>query len=774
VNPVTKKGYDAAEAQEKEDDLDRWRFAAEIVDVVLATPPDWSARIGILGKWGEGKSTVLQFAEHMLRKKGSIVFTFSPWAIQNWNDLWEDFGNRLSEALSDADVPFDNSWKKFAKDSGKWLESIGVDQLAEAAAAALGRDKAYTAAFGALGRWLRYDGAQIHAIRDKLQDKRLVVLIDDLDRCAPDLIPQLLLSLRELLDLPGFTFLLAFDDEIVARALTEANPAWVEGTNFLEKILDFRFYLPTITEVQKKKLISRAMTRYCPFVPEESIKEIQDLLPNNPRKLKSLIRSLAALQPQLTRHDPEELNWVDMWLAQMLRLESYRFFERLLKDGVLEKEAGTLYQAMQRLRTTKPKDETEGTNESLLRLMKEAGVEDSVLTQRLVHLIEACRSRSSFKFRYMCQLAVRPHAVTWKEFRAIRTAWEVDRLPAVLAQWISRHAEERIISVEDVEAELFEAISGKRNELLSVASDSKSLKEHESLLAEVGTLTEMLEQFLLNLQKLTAPRFQKVYELASHWIGFRKNAADRLQRDREEELLLKLLSSASDQLSTKILELVLPDSWDFDIDDGTLQLRRTLREKCEAIVAPKAAEQAIGFMARDGAIRSLTEHGRFPAVEYCLFHSRSPVWRTSLREELLSLIRRGRVEQVIYTNVRDFLDLLVYGLERGIDSIGRQEIGKLLSDEEFVRSLWETVISREIQYRMLITFIRARRSLIKNGASEAALPLTEELKSRLEEESQANAPAPGSAENTPTVPGPAGVGVQPTTVSVRAKTRLTD
>lgn len=739
---MTKKGYDATEAQEQDDDLDRWRLAAEIVDVVLATPADWSARIGILGKWGEGKSTVLQFAERMLKKKGSIVFTFSPWAIQNWNDLWEDFGNRLSEALSDADVPFDNSWKKLAKDSGKWLESIGVDQLAEAAAAALGRDKAYTAAFGALGRWLRYDGAQIRAIRDKLQDKRLVVLIDDLDRCGPDLIPQLLLSLRELLDLPGFTFLLAFDDEIVARALTEANPAWAEGANFLEKILDFRFHIPAVTEVQKQKLISRAMARYCAFVPEESTKEIQDLLPNNPRKLKSLIRSLAALRPQLTRHDPGELNWVDMWLAQMLRLESYRLFELLLKDGILEKEAGFLFRSVQTMRqlTNKPKDEKEAPNESLLRLIKEAGIEDSVLIQRLVRLVEASRSRSTFKFRYMCELAVRPHAVTWREFRGIRTAWEADRRPVVLAQWISCHAQKRIASVEDVEAELFEAISGKRNELLSAASESKSLQEHESLLVEVGTLSEMLEQFLLGLQKLTAPRFKKVFDQASHWIGFRKNAADRCERDREEELLLKLLSSASDQLSSEILELVLPDSGDF-IEDGTLNLRRALREKCEAKVAPKAAKEAIEFMARDGAIRSLTEHGRFPAVEYCLFHPRSPVWRTSLREDFLGLIRRGRVEQIIYTNVRDFLDLLVDGLKRGIDSIGPQEIEKLLLDEEFVRCLWETVISREIQYRMLITFIRARRSLIENGASAAALPLTEALQSRQEEETQANATA---------------------------------
>ncbi len=268
-------GYDAAQARRDEDDLDRWRFAAEIVEVILTTPSDWSARIGIFGKWGEGKSTVLRFAEQMLQEKQNIVFSFSPWAIQNWNDLWEEFGNRLLETFSATKIPFDGAWKKTAKDSGKWLESKGVSKLGEMAAALFGREKAYNAAFGVLSRWLKYDGAQVRAIRQELGNRRLVVLIDDLDRCSPALLPQLLLSLRELLDLPGFTFLLAFDDEIVSRALTVENPAWVVGSDFLEKILDFRFHLPPITEQQKERFINRAMAKYCPFVPKESVKGIR-------------------------------------------------------------------------------------------------------------------------------------------------------------------------------------------------------------------------------------------------------------------------------------------------------------------------------------------------------------------------------------------------------------------------------------------------------------------------------------------------------------------
>jgi len=160
----------------------------------------------VFGKWGEGKSTVLRFAEYLLKEKQCLAIRFNPWAIRDWNDLWQEFGSAVFEALSSADIPYDGSWKKSVRDAGKWLEAKGVARFTENVADYFGKGKAYSTTFGVVGRWLWVDGPQNRAIRDKLGDRRIVVLIDDLDRCAPDLLPRLLLSLRELLDLPGFTF----------------------------------------------------------------------------------------------------------------------------------------------------------------------------------------------------------------------------------------------------------------------------------------------------------------------------------------------------------------------------------------------------------------------------------------------------------------------------------------------------------------------------------------------------------------------------------------
>jgi hypothetical protein len=129
----------------------------------------------------------------------------------------------------------------------------------------------------------------------------------------------------------------------------------------------------------------------------------------------------------------------------------------------------------------------------------------------------------------------------------------------------------------------------------------------------------------------------------------------------------------------------------------------------------------------------MAEPDRFWAIKYCLFKPESPLWKTPLREELIELIRSGRESSVVYVNAREYFDLLAEGLERGIDWLQRQDIVLLLSCEAFVKSLWETVTSRSIQYRMQIKFLRARDTFLQNGASITALPLTAELSARLDE-----------------------------------------
>jgi hypothetical protein len=422
-----------------------------------------------------------------------------------------------------------------------------------------------------------------------------------------------------------------------------------------------------------------------------------------------------------------------MWLAQMIRLESYAFFERLLIGDTLDREVGSLYRLLRGRSGNKLGEEGQEKDHELKELIKSSGVENSGTVTRILKLIDATRARATLMFRYVCEIAIRPHAVTWKEFYELFSRWAADSRASVLAKWIAKHATERSVSAQDVENELFDSIVNRRQNYLAAAAESASVGEQEDNANQTGLLWQMAEQYLIDLKKLGVPEFKRLYGQASYWIGFSRNPRDKALRVQEEALLLKLLSSASLSLSTGLFDCIYPEN-EYPGLDESAKPRAALREKCLRIVYEKAAEEAIHFFARDGAINSLAEQGRFFAVKCCLFQPDSPVWRAPLQERLINVVGSGRQNFAVYVNVRDFFGLLVQGLETGIDSIRRESVAAVLSNEEFVRSLWGTIVSRGIQYRLQISFLRGRQSLIQKGVSEALLPLTEDLDSRLREE----------------------------------------
>ena len=93
------------------------------------------------------------------------------------------------------------------------------------------------------------------------------------------------------------------------------------------------------------------------------------------------------------------------------------------------------------------------------------------------------------------------------------------------------------------------------------------------------------------------------------------------------------------------------------------------RKKRSSVSDTLDHQSLLALVVEGDAIHSLTEQGRFTGVKYCLFQRRSPVWTSKLSNRLLAIIREGRTDPTIYLNVRDFFDLVVNGLERGIDSI---------------------------------------------------------------------------------------------------------
>lgn len=725
-------GYDSAQRLKKDDDLGRWRFASEIASVIRSTPADWSARIGIFGKWGEGKSTVLHFLEEMLKPEGNIVFYFTPWAVQELDELWEEFGNALLDALETEKLEVEFPGKGTIRKLKEKIGSTGIPDLVQGGMELWGKDKLYKGALGFVGKWLKPDGAQVQKIREKLGDKRVIVFIDDLDRATPELLPKLLLSLREILDLPGFTFVLAFDNEIVADGLVTTNSAWGDGDSFLDKILDFHYYLPPISKAGKRLLLKNMLDRYAKFVPQESIGPVEHLLPDNPRKLKRLVRGLVSLHPQLVRHGADELNWVEIWLAEMIRQESYEFFMHLLDGGQLDPLIGITYKLRRNERRKKGEDKDD--NADIKKVIDEVGGVNEQQTERLIELVNATRNLAGFHLEYNFKFALRPETITWKEFYELLAQWKETPQPGTISSWIAKQSAANSIDPTDIEADLYQTFLNAKHNAASKAAEASTVEDNATYCTEAKSLLTMTEQFLGLPGMFTPERFGVLYEKSLYWIAFRVNPADGDLREAERNLLFALVDRATNDDAPAMIEALKPmDPWAFGPEDAeTMRLKKELRDECVTRLLPKVENAFPAYLNRPESLRLLSTSQGSSSFRYVLFSPDRIPWAAVIRGALLETLHKAKSDQNAYDKANEFLQLLVDAASNRSNYIARESAVSIAGDREFIVALWQGVTSRHIQFRMLKSYLLKRAALLELGAQEEDLPLSPELAKAME------------------------------------------
>jgi len=133
------------------------------------------------------------------------------------------------------------------------------------------------------------------------QDRRLVVFVDDLDRCLPEKAIEVLEAIKLFLDVEGCVFVIGVDRQVIERGIQvkyrelqralgvegdEARrlPA-ISGADYLEKIVQLPFILPPVEADQVKAFIQGVVQQF----PEEDARCVDVFalgIERNPRKIK--------------------------------------------------------------------------------------------------------------------------------------------------------------------------------------------------------------------------------------------------------------------------------------------------------------------------------------------------------------------------------------------------------------------------------------------------------------------------------------------------------
>lgn len=136
----------------------------------------------------------------------------------------------------------------------------------------------------------------------KIKYKEIVV-IDDLDRLSPEKIVEALDAIKAFTELKNIIFIVPFDDDILRKALVDnkikLNESYVvEGELFLDKLFQFKIYMPPLPEYDLKQYSEVIIAEEAPGILEickNNYKDIMNILiypdVKTPRQVKKIINT---------------------------------------------------------------------------------------------------------------------------------------------------------------------------------------------------------------------------------------------------------------------------------------------------------------------------------------------------------------------------------------------------------------------------------------------------------------------------------------------------
>jgi predicted KAP-like P-loop ATPase len=282
--------------------------------------------LALYGPWGSGKSTVLAYVEHELEQGPEndrpVVVPFNPWWFSGQEHLARAFLGQLQAVLPEKYAGFKTLGNKLSEFSG------ALGGAANVAGAALGIPLGGKAIeLGA--KLLATKPKDVPALKKALsqllieQKKRILVIIDDIDRLAPDEVRQLFTVIKALADFPYITYLLAFDRDVAASAISEQTG--LPGDRYLEKIVQVPFELPRVDRTTLRQALFVRLDAVMAGTPEGRFDNAHwtnifhtglDPLFTVPRDIVRLTNALSVTYPAVVG----EVNPVDFIAIECLRV----------------------------------------------------------------------------------------------------------------------------------------------------------------------------------------------------------------------------------------------------------------------------------------------------------------------------------------------------------------------------------------------------------------------------------------------------------------------
>lgn len=284
--------------------------------------------VGIYGPWGSGKTSTANFIISELEKHDKatrpVVVRFFPWWFTgDPSDLLRHFFSQLREELA--------AIKETASKAQEFFSSLGglLDDFSDALADA---PVPYLGGIAKAAKKLRPGKKSPAQIKDDIaqilagQARRVIVVIDDVDRLPPSEVAQVMRLVKAIADFPNVIYILLFDREVVEKSLESAYPG-IHGGSYLEKIVQVSFELPEPSTTALSSIFTDGLDVILSGISDRDfdqerwaniyIKSISKIL-RSPRNVVCLLNMLRVSFPAVKG----EVNPVDFIALECLRMVS--------------------------------------------------------------------------------------------------------------------------------------------------------------------------------------------------------------------------------------------------------------------------------------------------------------------------------------------------------------------------------------------------------------------------------------------------------------------
>ncbi|WKZ44022.1 MAG: SUMF1/EgtB/PvdO family nonheme iron enzyme [Anaerolineales bacterium] len=308
MNSKSGKTYIVNDQPTERDALDFTPYVETLADIIQTgnTP----LTIGVFGGWGSGKTSLMRMVKNGIPDsdykglpKDYTVAWFDAWKYDKEETLWRAFllnvlfaveqksgeteelktlktmlyrglefektggvtidlaklGAKVAEGAVQIGLSFIPPLKTLAE-MAKELQKSGVGNIEGAFENSIQRErsKIYAEQVRSLEQFQEKFATLIQSY---ISPNRLVVFVDDLDRCLPEKAIQVLEAIKLFLDVQDCVFVLGIDQDVIARGIemkykdvkdkkdADGKPHFtIEGIKYLEKIIQLPFQIPPVIQ----------------------------------------------------------------------------------------------------------------------------------------------------------------------------------------------------------------------------------------------------------------------------------------------------------------------------------------------------------------------------------------------------------------------------------------------------------------------------------------------------------------------------------------------